>query len=112
MAKVVAFRVVPAVEVPSNRWLLDLVENIRARMKSDPASVQLVIDRIINEHVERLCERTPQNAKKYRQLQWRIKAAVRPYADPVARMNKMIELFYGGVAAMASLEKQPGGILV
>ena len=39
----------------------------------------------------------PDRRLKLEQLQWRIDADLRKYKDPVARMNRMVELFWEGV---------------
>jgi hypothetical protein len=39
----------------------------------------------------------PERRLKLEQMQWRIDAELRKYKDPVARMNRMCELFWDGV---------------
>ena len=38
----------------------------------------------------------PKRRQKLEQMQWRIDAELRKYKDPVARMNRMVELFWEG----------------
>ncbi len=39
----------------------------------------------------------PERQERLRQLQWKIDQTLSGYKDPVARMNKMVELFWEGV---------------
>ena len=39
----------------------------------------------------------PERQKRLRQYQWKIDQTLSGYKDPIARMNKMIELFWAGV---------------
>ncbi len=43
---------------------------------------------------------------KLRQLQFRIDRELRKYKDPVARMNKMVELFWEGFAEFNDVLQQ------
>ena len=38
----------------------------------------------------------PERKLKLEQLQWKIDGELRKYKDPVARMNRMVELFWEG----------------
>ena len=40
--------------------------------------------------------------QRLRQLQWKIDGELRKYKDPIAKMNKMAELFWEGVATFQS----------
>jgi hypothetical protein len=37
---------------------------------------------------------------RLRQLQWKIDGELRKYKDPIAKMNKMVELFWDGVGQL------------
>ena len=39
----------------------------------------------------------PKRRLKLEQMQWRIDAELRKYKNPIARMNRMTELFWDGV---------------
>lgn len=62
--------------------------------KSDPEAYQEHCKELIEDTISQFPE-CKQEA--LRQLQWRIDGELRKYKDPLARMNKMIEMFWEGV---------------
>jgi hypothetical protein len=52
---------------------------------------------LINQELERLADGDPQRLWRLKKFQASIDRELRPYKDPVARMNKMVELFWTGV---------------
>ena len=57
--------------------------------------------RVARMRIDKLIESVePERRQSLRQLQFRIDCELRKYKDPVARMNKMTELFWEGVKSL------------
>lgn len=55
-------------------------------------------DEYRKELLEELFNKLPKKKQKHaRQLQWKIESELRKYKDPIAKMNKMVEMFWEGV---------------
>jgi len=65
-------------------------------------------EKLIEDFISSLPEERQQ---RLRQLQWKIDGELRKYKDPIARMNKMIELFWDGVAEFKEVLNKHGDIL-
>jgi hypothetical protein len=63
--------------------------------QEDPEAFEREQRRIIDDFIESLPNES--SKQKARQFQFRIDRELRPYKDPTARMNKMVELFWEGV---------------
>lgn len=77
--------------------LIDLFEEIVQLQKTSPELVNDRIDQILNKEIERIANGDEERLQKLRQQQWVINGELRKFKDPVARMNKMAELFWVGV---------------
>lgn len=67
-------------------------------------------------HKEKLIETyissvPPERQQRLRQLQWKIDGELRKYKDPIAKMNKMAELFWSGVAEFQQVMNDAAGKL-
>lgn len=62
-------------------------------LKDHPELFDEKVDSIWEEFYSGL---TPERAQRAKQFRWQIEGQLRGYKDPVARMNKMIELFWRG----------------
>lgn len=51
-------------------------------------------EKLIEDYISSL---PPERQQRLRQLQWKIDGELRKYKDPVAKMNRMAELFWEGV---------------
>lgn len=56
--------------------------------------------KLIEDYISSLPEERQQ---RLRQLQWKIDGELRKYKDPIAKMNRMTELFWEGVANFQSV---------
>lgn len=65
-----------------------------------PEELATYKDRLIEEFISSVPEDKQQ---RLRQFQWKLDGELRKYKDPTARMNKMIELFWLGVAEFSSV---------
>ena len=59
--------------------------------KDDPEEFERERKRILESYFDSLPEK---RQKKARQIQWQIEGELRKYKDPIARMNRMVELFW------------------
>ena len=56
-----------------------------------------------------ISEHVPEDRKlKLEQFQWKLDGELRKYKDPVARLNKMVELFWKGVNEFQTTLKEAG----
>lgn len=60
----------------------------------DPDAAQAKAESMIEEYINTLDPEKQQRARAYN---WRLQQELRHYKDPIARMNKMVELFWSGV---------------
>ncbi len=60
----------------------------------DPEAAQAKADALVEDYISSLDADKQQRARAYH---WRLQQELRHYKDPIARMNKMVELFWKGV---------------
>lgn len=77
--------------------IVSLFDSIIDMQKTNPEAVQRFIESEIEAEIVRLSAGDKEHEIKLRQFQWNINKELRRYKDPVARMNKMAELFWQGV---------------
>ena len=59
--------------------------------KNDPEGFERERERLLENYFNSLPE---EQATKARQMQWQLDGELRKYKDPIARMNRMVELFW------------------
>ena len=74
--------------------------------KTDPDLFEVRTRELIEDMISSF---PPERQERMRQFQWKIDQTLSRYKDPIARMNKMVEMFWEGVNQFQSaLEgKQP-----
>lgn len=77
--------------------LVDLFDQIVQLQKTNPEQVNSKIEEILDVEIQRMSHGDADRLLKLQQIQWKINGELRKYRDPVARMNKMTELFWKGV---------------
>lgn len=65
--------------------------------KEDPEAAEAMRLEIIEENIIKMSRGDEEQAQSLRRYQFRIDSELRKYKDPVARYNKMVELFWSGV---------------
>jgi hypothetical protein len=65
--------------------------------QTDPDAFEVRRQEMIEDFITTLPE---EKQTAMRQLQWRIDGELSKYKDPIARMNKMVELFWEGFAEL------------
>jgi len=51
----------------------------------------------------------PERQQRLRQLQWKIDGELRKYKDPIAKMNRMAEMFWEGVTQFKEVMNEAAG---
>jgi len=73
-------------------------------LRGNPEAFAVRRNAILEEYFQSLPE---DRALRARQFQWRLDNELRPYKDPVARMNRMVELFWTGVKDFQQVLNDP-----
>lgn len=76
---------------------LDIYEKVLALSKDSSVDMEEQIISIIDAELVRMANGDEERLLKLRQQQWKINGELRRYKDPIARYNKMQELFWVGV---------------
>ena len=74
---------------------IDIYEKLSTLRQENPEAVEQEARNILNEYFDSIEDEDKR--LRLQQLQFRIDGELRHYKDPVARMNKMVELFWDGV---------------
>jgi hypothetical protein len=72
-----------------------IYDELRELHETDPDLFEVRCREIIEDVISSF---PAERQERARQLQWRIDQALSGYTDPIARMNKMVELFWEGVS--------------
>ena len=73
---------------------IDIYERLNKLRQEDPEAVEREAKNILNEFFDSIED--DEKRLHLQQMQFRIDGELRKYKDPVARMNKMVELFWIG----------------
>jgi Protein of unknown function (DUF3135) len=76
---------------PANGETRVLIERLTGLYQTDPGQFERMSREIIRQTIESFPEH---HQKRAQILQFRIDCALRKYHDPVARMNRMVEIFW------------------
>jgi len=74
---------------------LDIYERLNKTRQENPDEVESERKKILNEFFDSIED--DERRLRLQQLQFRLDGELRHYKDPVARMNKMVEIFWKGV---------------
>lgn len=77
--------------------LFSIVDKIIHLSKTDPTQVENYTREVISSEIIKMADGDPERLKKLQQIQWKIDGQLRKYKDPIARSNKMQEIFWEGV---------------
>lgn len=80
-----------------HRSLTELFDSILEMQKTNPDAVELFIKDEIEREIVRVADGDEDRLLSLQQFQWGLNKELRKYKNPVARMNKMAELFWTGV---------------
>ena len=76
------------------------VEYMRKLFKDDPEEFEIYTRKLIEETIDGF--KSEERILAAKQLQWNIDNTLRKYKDPVARMNKMVELMWPSLISLNS----------
>lgn len=79
------------------KGLVDLFDEILELQKTNPDAIEAFIQSEIEHEMKRIAGDDQEKLIKLQQFQWSINKELRKIKNPVARMNKMAELFWVGV---------------
>ena len=79
-------------------------DELKELFENDPVAAELKVKTILEEYISTL---EPERQQRARAYQWRIEQELRNYNDPVARMNKMVEMFWTGVQKFQKVLNHP-----
>lgn len=77
--------------------IIDIVNTIIELSKTDPGQAEEFSRKVIESEIARMAGDDSEILIKLQQMQWKIDGELRKFKDPVARHNKMQELFWCGV---------------
>lgn len=77
--------------------LVELFDSIIDLQKTNPDAVESFILSEMEKEMKSIAGDDESKLIKLQQFQWNINKELRKYKDPIARMNKMAELFWTGV---------------
>ncbi len=83
-------------------------EELKTLFETDPAAAEEKVKEILEDHISTL---EPERQQRARAFQWRLEHDLRKFKDPIARMNKMVELFWKGVEQFQTALTQPETLL-
>lgn len=83
-------------------------DELKTLFETDPIAAEKKVVLIIDEYIYTLDEEKQQRARAYN---WRIQQDLRKFKDPIARMNRMVEMFWAGVKEFQHTLETPQNIV-
>ena len=83
-------------------------EDLKTLSETNPDAVEGKVQEILEEYIQTLDPVRQQRARAYN---WRLQQELRKFKDPVARMNKMVEMFWKGVQQFQTALTNPEVLL-
>jgi hypothetical protein len=83
-------------------------DELKTLFETDPASAEVKVQEIMDDYIGSLPTDRQQRAQAFN---WRIQQELRHFKDPIARMNRMVEMFWIGVKEFQTTLKNPEQVL-
>jgi hypothetical protein len=83
-------------------------DELKTLFETDPLAAEVKSKEIIDDYISSLDEEKQQRARSF---QWRIEQDLKKFKDPIARMNKMVEMFWKGVKEFQKTLSNPQEVL-
>ena len=83
-------------------------DELKTLFETDPVAAEEKVSQIMEEYISSL---EPERQQRARAFNWRIQQDLRKYKDPVARMNRMVEMFWSGVKEFQHTLQHPEQVL-
>lgn len=93
---------------PRATLMRDTFNELKELFETNPPEAEERVKQILEEYISTLPEDRQQRARAYN---WRIQQELRNYKDPIARMNKMVEMFWKGFSEFQQALSNPSLIL-
>src|ERR1700722_8067218 len=84
-------------------------EELKTLFETDPVAAEAKVQEILEEYILTL---EPERQQRARAYNWRLQQELRKFKDPIARMNKMVELFWKGVQKFHTVLANPEALVV
>ena len=84
------------------------IEKLTGLYQKDPELFEMERRKLIQKTIESF---PPEYQARAHGLQFKIEASLNKYKDPVARMNKMVEIFWGHFQEFQDVMNNPAGYL-
>lgn len=83
-------------------------DELKTLYETDPAAAEVKVVQIMDEYISTL---SPERQQRARAFNWRIQQELRNLIDPIARMNRMVEMFWAGVKEFQQVLQNPEKVL-
>lgn len=83
-------------------------DELKSLFENDPPAAEIKVKEIMAEYISSLAPDRKQRAEAFN---WRIQQELRNFKDPVARMNRMVEMFWAGVKEFQQTLQNPQEVL-
>lgn len=83
-------------------------DELKDLFESDPDAAEEKVKEILEEYIQTL---EPERQQRARAYNWRVQQELRNFNDPIARMNKMVEMFWKGVQEFQQALQNPETLL-
>ena len=79
----------------SDESLVDLFDELLGLQKADDMEAfEKRRQEILDQHIIKMCNGCEEKLNRCRAMQWRIDQELSKYKDPIARYNRMVEMFW------------------
>ncbi len=93
---------------PRSTFMNITFDELKTLFETDPASAEVKVQEIMDDYIGSLPTDRQQRAQAFN---WRIQQELRHFKDPIARMNRMVEMFWIGVKEFQTTLKNPEQVL-
>lgn len=93
---------------PKSTFMNVTFDELKTLFETDPPAAELKAKEIIDDYITTL---EPEKQARAQAFQWRIQQDLRKFKDPIARMNRMVEMFWVGVKEFQHAWENPQEVL-
>lgn len=93
---------------PRATLMSNTFDELKTLFETDPPAAEEKVKEILEEYIQTL---EPERQQRARAFNWKIQQDLRNFKDPVARMNKMVEMFWKGYQTFNTALNNPEVLL-
>ncbi len=93
---------------PRSTFMNVTFDELKTLYETDPPAAEEKAKQIINEYISTL---EPEKQQRAQAFQWRIEQDLKKFKDPIARLNRMVEMFWKGVKEFQRTLENPVEVL-